>query len=323
MLNELVRILREGRRFVITTHKHPDGDGLGAMFALGRSLRIAGKEAVLLSEEPLTPPFDRMRGAETVLQNYTPNGEPVTLILLDCADFDRPGKVVESFKGDAEVVNIDHHFTNTFFGRYNWVEPECSSTGELIYRLLQHAGFPIDREIAENLFIAIQSDTGSFRYENATAAAFSTAAALVGTYGVRPSRCARLILDEYPCARLYLLRSALGTLETHLKGKIAMVTVSLDMYREAHASTSDSDTFVDYPRFLSGVEIGVLVRQTAEDAYKFSLRSNDFADVAALAKQFGGGGHKRAAGFDAQGRLADIKLLFLGAAAEMLEAHAA
>lgn len=323
MLNELARILREERRFVITTHKHPDGDGLGSMLALGRSLQLAGKETVLVTEEPIISPFDRLSGAERAVQRYSADGGSETLVLLDCADLDRPGKVVDDLKGDIQVVNIDHHASNTFFGRCNWVEPDCSSTGELIYRLLQYAGLPIDHSVAENLFIAIQSDTGSFRYENASAAAFSTAAALVGSYGVQPSRCARLILDEYSQARLHLLRATLGTLETHLEGKLAMLTVSLDMCHEADASTSDSDTFVDYPRYLSGVEIGVLVRQTAEEAYKFSLRSNEFVDVALLAKRFGGGGHKRAAGFDAEGLLPDLKGIFLGAAAEVLEIHAA
>ena len=316
-LADIVEILIEGNAFVLTTHKDPDGDGIGSMLALGLCLEKAGKRVCLLLEEEVPAPFDLLRGAERIRETLDRNVGWSGVVMLDCADEKRLGKLCKVLHTVRPWINIDHHETNRGFADINLVEPKCSSTGELVYAIIKECGFPIDLEVGENLFAAIQTDTGSFRYDNTTSSAMRIAAELIDL-GVNPWEVTQKVMDGHNLSRLELLRLALGSIELHHEGKIGFIVLTKDMFDQAGAGKLDSERFVDFVRFIRGVEIAVLIRQTGEGKYKFSIRSNNLVNAAKLASLFGGGGHERAAGFDCEGDLKTLKESFTREAARFL-----
>jgi len=278
-LGKIAAVLAEGKRFLLMTHKDPDGDGLGSMLALGKSLSDAGKDVSLLAQDPIQPPLNLLKGADEIVSILDVDGDFDAAVALDCAEKSRLGE-------------FENHL-----GNY---------------------GLPMGADVAENIFAAIQTDTGSFRYSNTTAEALRIAATLMER-GANPWEISKKVMDSYSLPRLRLLEMALSTIESHHEGSIAIMILSQEMFQKAGAQQSDSERFVDYPRFIFGVELGVLMRETGENDCKFSLRSNSWLNVASLASRFGGGGHIRAAGFSSRGSLKDVKNDFLKEAHRFLD----
>ena len=314
---KIASVLNEGSFFLLTTHIDPDADGIGSMLALGKALLDSAKDVVLLTQEPVLAPFSLLKDADMIVQEFDSQKKFDAVLALDCAGMSRLGKHRACLEGRKPLINIDHHETNDFFGDLNLVDSSSSSTGEMVFELIRVAGLPIGYHVAENIFIAIQNDTGAFRYENTTSASLRISAEMM-EYGVKPWEVSRRIMDGYSLSRLRLLEMALGTIEFHHQGKIAMMTISLDIFEKAQAHREDCEGFIDYPRFTWGVELAVLIRQTDENNYKFSLRSNKTVNVAVLASCFGGGGHARAAGFDCHGSIGTLKKDFLTEAVRFL-----
>ncbi len=317
-VGRIAAVLAEEKRFLLMTHKDPDVDGIGSMLALGKSLCDAGKEVALLTEAPILPPLNLLKGTDRIVNSLDHDGDFDVAVTLDCAEKGRLGDAEGHLKRYRHVINIDHHETNDFFGTLNLVAPESSSTGELVFRLIEAAALPMGPDVAENIFAAIQGDTGSFRYSNTTPEALRMAADLMER-GASPWDISRKVMDSYSLPRLKLLEMALSTIEFHHEGQIAMMTLFQDMFQKAGAQPVDSERFVDYPRFVFGVELGVLIRETGENDCKFSLRSNSRLNAARLASRFGGGGHVRAAGFEHRGPVQPIKNDFLREAGRFLD----
>ena len=316
-LERIANVLNEGSFFLLTTHTDPDADGIASMLALGKALLDSGKDVILLTQEPVLTPFSFLKDADMIIQKFDSQKHYDAVVALDCAGELRLGRHRTFLKGHKPLINIDHHETNDFFGDLNFVDSKSSSTGELVYQLIKTAGLPFGFNVAENIFIAIQNDTGAFRYENTTSKSLRISAEMM-EYGVKPWEVSRRIMDGYSLPRLKLLEMALGTIEFHHEGKIAIIVISLDMFEKSQAHREDCEGFVDYARFTSGVELGVLIRQTGEKKYKFSLRSNTKVNVALLAACFGGGGHARAAGFERNGSIGTLRKEFLMEAARFL-----
>ena len=306
VVNSIANVLSKGRSFLLMTHKDPDTDAIGSLLAIGKALLDAKKEVVLLTEKPVPAVYRLLRGADKIVQGFDSRKNFDAVVVLDCADIERIGCFPGCLEGHRPLINVDHHETNSLFGDLNLVDPHGSSTGELVFNIIKAADFRISYEIAENIFAAIQADTGSFRYNNTSSTCLAVAAELL-EYGVKPWEISRKMMDEYSLSRLRLLEMALGSIEFHHQGKVGMMTISLDMFKKAGASESDSERFVDYPRSVSGVEIAALIRERDKDDYKFSLRSNGRANVAELAFRFGGGGHAMAAGFEGHGSISVLK----------------
>jgi len=321
-LAKIAEILIKGDAFILTTHRDPDGDGIGSMLALGESLRQSGKRVKLVLEEPVPQPFDLLTGADEIAQTIGSDASELSaVILLDCADEQRVGIMAKKLANMRPWISIDHHETNTGFGDINLVEPKSSSTGELVYRVIRKAGLSINLAVAENIFAAIQTDTGSFRYDNTTSASMRIAAHMIDL-GVDPWKVTQRVMDGHDLSRLRLLRLALDTVQLHHEGRIATIVLTKEMFDQARANKVDSERFVDFVRFIRGVEIAALIRQTGDGTYKFSLRSNNRVNVAKLALKFGGGGHERAAGFDCKGSLDELKESFIKEAGRLLNGRA-
>jgi phosphoesterase RecJ-like protein len=315
-LGVIIDLLQKANRFIVVTHKDPDADGIGSVLALGKTLSDSGKTTVCMTDGPLQGSLGLLRGAGEIRFNSDGGSTYDATLALDCSSLDR----IACCEGRIHrpLVNIDHHDTNDLFGDLNFVDKESSSTGELVFRLIKRAGFPICYDTADNIFAAIQSDTGSFKYTNTTPASLQAAMELIAM-GVKPWDVAMRVMDGCQQSRLELLRMGLGSIRFYHQGRIGVMVLTSKMFQEAGADFRESERFVDYPRSVRGVEIAVLVRQTGEDAFKFSLRSNSTDGVAELASLFGGGGHARAAAFELKGSLDIILGNFLKEAERFLD----
>jgi phosphoesterase RecJ-like protein len=320
ILDNIADILKNGERFFLASHKDPDGDAIGSILALGEALELSGKKVVLFNEGPIPDSLTSLKGIERIINNFNPKSGFDAFFVLDCGNLERVGRTSLHLSRIKPLINIDHHENNSQFGDLNLVDANKSSVGEIIYQLIKLADLPMNLNIAENIFVAIQTDTGSFRFDNTTREAFFIAGEMLG-WGVNPWKISRKVMDGYTLKKLRLLESTLKTLEFHNAGKVGLITITKQMLLKAKADNFDSERFVDYPRFISGVEIAVLIREIRKDYYKFSLRSNDWINVADLASHFGGGGHQRAAAFTREGSLELVKQEFLNKTHEFVIGH--
>jgi phosphoesterase RecJ-like protein len=288
------------------------------MLALGRALEAAHKNVEMMVEEVIRGPLAALNGAEKLATSLE-DGHRDAVFALDCSDFSRMSPQLKI--AGSPLINIDHHRSNDFFGDLDYVDPEASSTAELVWRLIRTVGLPVDKEVAGSLFTGVQSDTGSFVFRNTTSKCLHLAAEMV-QLGAEPWESWRLLHASYGVERLQLLRYALETLEMHESGRIVVITVTGRMLEESGAAQHDCEQIIEFPRNVVGVEIAAMIRQVGPRLFRFSLRSNGGADVAEVAGRFGGGGHKGAAGFEMEGEPEFLKHKFIQAAAESLERNA-
>jgi len=315
---EITECLQRGQGFVLATHSDPDADGLCSMIGLGRALEAGRKNVDMIAGEVIRGPLAALNETEKVVTR--PGRGPRDAVLaLDCSSFSRMSPPLKM--AGCPLVNIDHHRSNDFFGDLNYVDPDASSTAELVWRLIRATGLPVDGEIAGCLFAGVQSDTGSFSFHNTTSECLKFAAEMVHL-GAKPWESWRRLHASYGVERLHLLRCALETLEFHESGKIALVAVTREMLERSGAAPHDCEQIVELPRNVLGVEIAAMIRQVGVHVFRFSLRANGQADVAEVAARFGGGGHKGAAGFELEGEPEVLKRTFIQAAAESLARNA-
>jgi phosphoesterase RecJ-like protein len=304
--------LKKGRKYLVVSHISPEGDAVGSLLGMTLALRSLGFEATAYLEDPVPDLFKFLPGAGTVVHSLDGEGPFDATFAVDCGQKERLGKGFVALKNPGRIINIDHHATNDAFGDVNVIVPGASAAGELVYDFCVAAGVKIDRDIAVNLYVAIHTDTGSFKYSSSTPEAFEKAGALV-RLGADPWEISRRVYENYPARKYKLLGMVLNTLEVMdvaLNGdnaSVAMVNVTREMFRKAGAEKDLADGFVNYARAIEGVAVGVLLREAGDREYKVSLRAKGDVDVAEVAQAFGGGGHKNAAGFMMKGSLEDVK----------------
>ena len=318
VLNDIANLLKNGKKFLVASHKDPDGDAIGSALALGETLMLDGKEVITFNAGPIPDSLSHLNGIERVVDTIDQESEFDALLVLDCGNIERVGEMHSVLSTIRPLINIDHHRNNSQFGDLNFVDDQSSSVGEIIYKLMKLADFPINKSIAENIFVSLQSDTGSFRYENTTSDALHIAGDMMN-WGVRPWKISRNIMDMYSLKKLKLLEMTLRTIELHHSGMLGLLTITKETQLKANARDFDSEGFVDYPRLIAGVEIGTLIKEAGKNFFKISLRSNDWVNVSDLARYFGGGGHPRAAAFTMEGKLEYIKREFINVAKSFLE----
>ncbi len=301
---QILEIVDRATHVVLVTHVHPDGDALGSLLGLADILEGHGKKVFRYLEEPVSHLYDFLPDcdlAETdlaALERFAEEadeGKAIT-ISLDCGDCDRLGQAKRDLLAISPFVVIDHHYGHRSFGDYLWLDSERSSTGEMIYELAQIMGAEVSQKAAFSLYVAISTDTGSFRYDNTSPRTLRIAADLVES-GVRPAEVADKVYDNYTIERLRLMEMVLATLQVSAAGQIGLIHVSTEMFARSGATSDDIDGFVNYPRAIRSVRVAVFLKENKEGAISVSLRAKGDCDVAAVAADFGGGGHRNAAGF--------------------------
>jgi phosphoesterase RecJ-like protein len=304
--------LRDGERFCLVTHEHPDGDALGSLVAMHRILTALGKDSVMLmaaDEFPLPYEyrFFDLQGLSTIPPTDLMQR---TIIFLDCGNIDRtPLAVVKG--DDAHILNVDHHHDNTRFGTVNLVDPDSSCTAEIVWDLMRALGVEPDQELAEALYVGLVTDTGKFMYENTGPRAHVMAAELIEA-GVDTHAIYRRLYEDMPYAKLELLALALARVTRHDDGALTVARVTRADFDAAGAEDSYTEGIIDHLRSVEHTKVAALAREISIDGdvihSKVSLRSTDGeVDVSAIARAGGGGGHRQAAGFSTA--LADEELV--------------
>ena len=295
--DEAAAFLRERDDFLVVSHVQPDGDAISSTVAVGWLLHRLGKSFVMYNEGPVPQRLGFLWNSAAIATaaGGCPQRRHRNVIAVDCADFARCGSARERFAEGAELLNIDHHPTNDAFGRTNLIVPDAASTTEILFRLIERMGLPLDRDVATALYTGLMTDTGGFRYANTGPAVMRMAARLLEAGADGPT-LAETLLERMTASQMKMLQRALPRLAFSEDGRIGWLWVNADDLRETGASNEHLEGLVNYPRNVEGVEVGLLFKQLAPDSVKISLRSAGGADVAAIAKQFGGGGHVRAAG---------------------------
>lgn len=281
--------LLEHRKLALCTHVSPDGDTLGSTLGLARYLSQQGKEIALFCDDVINKTFDFLPGIE--LFRAPDAGEAICcdlLVVIDASSFDRIGAVGQAVRAK-EVLNIDHHISNTGFADFLYLDSKAAATGEIMCDLFEQMGWGMDKDMASCFYTAILTDCGFFRNANTTPKTMRRAAGLLEC-GAEPSTISDC-LEMHSHGMLILLGKVLQTLDFACGGKIAYMTVANSLYRK----DIDMDTFISYPRYTEGVEVALLFKETEPGTVRVSMRSRA-VDVAKIALAFGGGGHARAAG---------------------------
>jgi bifunctional oligoribonuclease and PAP phosphatase NrnA len=294
-LNEVVELVRRGKRFMVAAHARPDGDALGSMLATAHGLRALGKEVVIFCQDRAPARLGFLPGASELVTK-SPPGPFDGVLVHDCGDARLLGPNFPSKEVTGPVIVLDHHASVRDFGDLVVRDPSASAVGVIVGRLLAALGVSLTREIAECLWCSLVSDTGWFRYPATDVETLELATACVRA-GASPWQFALRAEEEAPVARIKLLGLVLSTLSLHGEPprRVAILRLDENMLSAAGAKPEYADQFVNYARALEGVEIGVLLTHARQNV-RVSLRSKGGFDVGALASKFDGGGHRGAAG---------------------------
>jgi bifunctional oligoribonuclease and PAP phosphatase NrnA len=299
-LEETVEAIRAGDRFLLTAHEGPDGDALGSLLAMHAILEQLGKDSVmfLASKEFPLPVEYRFLPLEEVFHEAPADVADRTVVFLDCGNIDRmPVDWLQEHRGP--VLNVDHHHDNTRFGDINLVDVDASSTAEIVYALARALGARVTPEIASALYVGLVTDTGRFMYENTNVGAHRMAAELIEA-GVDVQDIYQRLYERVPVEKLKLIARALEKVERHADCGLAITYIAAEDYAATGATEVLTEGVIDYVRAIEGTDVAAVVRDKTDDvraARKVSLRSTGGLDVSAIAREHGGGGHPRAAGF--------------------------
>ncbi|MEO7795912.1 MAG: bifunctional oligoribonuclease/PAP phosphatase NrnA [Thermoanaerobaculia bacterium] len=316
----LTAYIARQKRFLIVSHANPDGDAIGSGLGLARLLRRSGRQAQIWNLHPTPATYRALPDSAGIHSGETPpHGFPTDfdcVVVLECPTLDRTG--LDETLSALPLVNIDHHLGNSGYGVENWVDTGAAAVAIMVAALARDLGIAIDPESADCLLLGLVSDTGGFRFSNATPEAFEAAAALIRE-GARPEQVSQWLNESQPEGAVRLLGEMLATLELHAGGRIATVHLTCAMFARAGAAAGDSEGLVDCPRSIAGVEAVVLLRETGPGHWKVSMRSRGAVDVQSVAQRRGGGGHRNAAGCKVEGDLDALELALVTELTQALE----
>ncbi|MDQ5846383.1 MAG: bifunctional oligoribonuclease/PAP phosphatase NrnA [Acidobacteriota bacterium] len=297
MLSQVVELIEAKRKFAITSHVRPDGDSLGSSLGLYWLLRALDKDVEVIMRDAVPHAYQKLPGSNDVRVTPVADLPYHAVFIIECSDITRPGllDLDKQF-----VVNIDHHATTGLFGSINWIDSTASACGEMIYNLAKALGVRVTKEMAECVYTALITDTGSFHFSNTTERTFKVASELLRT-GVKPAKTAEAVFASYPWSRIQLMGAVLSTARRDSTGRVALLRHSLEMQHTAEASDEDADGFVNYPLTVGEVEAVAMLKECELGVYRTSLRSKGDVNVAKVAEKFGGGGHRNAAGCTLRG----------------------
>lgn len=290
---KIIRALETKKRIVIFPHIIPDGDTIGSAAALNRALKQRGKDVYVLVEE-MIPEYLQFLSQSFCLE-LPVDFNPDLCISLDCSDEGRIGKRLETYLKCELTINIDHHYTNTFFADINYIDDKASATGEIIFNFLRALETEIDKPIAEAVYTAISTDTGSFKYTNTTHNTHYVAAELLDK-GVDLNHISVELYQNIRLEKIRLEAKVLDQLVIFCDGKAAITHVSQEVLAETGAKMDETEGIIETLRNIQGVEIAVLLKEMDNNEIKVGFRAKKFADVSQIAMTFGGGGHVKAAG---------------------------
>jgi len=304
---KIVDAIRSRQRFVLSSHSRPDGDSIGSQLAMAYALVALGKDAVAVNADPAPGPLMQFPGVPDIKIAPRVDGAFDAALIMECGDLGRTG--VDGLD-QYFVINIDHHPGNTGYGRINWFDPSAAACGEMVFDLVRALGVPLTPEIATHVYLAILTDTGSFHYSSISPRTFDICRECVQA-GVDPVRVARNVYDSNNMGRLKLFGAVLSAMQIDATGRIAIVYVDHEMARAAGGTYEDTEGLINLPLTVKEIQAVVFFKQIEGDEYRVSMRSKGDIDIGAVAKEFGGGGHKNAAGCTVRGAIDSLQKLFV------------
>jgi phosphoesterase RecJ-like protein len=302
-IEQIVDAVRTRRRFVLSSHARPDGDSIGSQLAMAYTLRAMAKEALVVNADPAPPPLMAFPGVRDIRIERSIEGDFDAAIIMECGDLRRTGvSGLDRFF----VVNIDHHPGNTSYGQINWFDATAAACAEMVYDLVRALGVPFTTEIATHIYLAILTDTGSFHYSSISTRTFDICRECL-VAGVDPVMVARNVYDSNNMGRLKLFGAVLGAMQIDQSGRIAIVYLDHEMARTAGGTYEDTEGLVNLPLTVKEIEAVIFFKQEKGDEYRISLRSKGDIDIGSIAKEYGGGGHKNAAGLTVSGPIEELQ----------------
>ena len=292
---------------MLSSHARPDGDAIGSQLAMAYALRALGKDVRLVNSDPAPPPLMAFPGVSEIAIAPDAGGDFDAAIIMECGDLARTG-VTGLDRGF--VINIDHHPGNTSYGQINWFDPTAAACGEMVFDLVRALGVPLTADIATHVYLAILTDTGSFHFSSISPRTFEICRQALEA-GVDPVWVSRTVFDSGTMAGLKLHAAVLNAMEIDATGRIAVLYLDQEMTRAAGGSYDDTDGLINEPLTVKEIQAVIFFKHVEGDEYRVSMRSKGAVDIGAVAKTFGGGGHKNAAGCTAAGSIDALKKLFV------------
>lgn len=296
MLEAVKARILENASFLVVPHEDPDGDTLGSATGLSQALKSLGKSVQIFLPKPPSPMYLWMADlyqefAVDALEKIKPHQ---VIIVVDCGSTQLIKASAPLLK-EGSVINIDHHGDNGRYGQINWVDGSYASTTMMIYDLIRSLQVPLTSPIVVPLYAGLVTDTGNFAFSNTNSRVFEMAAQCA-SFGVTPYEIYSRLFESRPINSLKLLGLALSRIETNPQKNIGWISVGKEMLKEAGALPSETDGIINYLRTIDSLQVALVFRENENGKIKVSLRSKSGIDVNRIAKEFGGGGHPKAAG---------------------------
>lgn len=285
------------KKIIISSHLRPDGDSICTSLALALMAESLGKEALIINQDPTPFPFTLVPDVERIRLGQIYPETCDIVILLECASVERSGQ--ENLEG-YYLINVDHHYSNFQYAAINWVDPQASAVGEMVFYLSRLLGIKLTPAIANHLYCAIVSDTGGFQFSNTKAQTFAVCHELVKA-GADPTRISELLFNNYSPEKVKLLGLVLSTLRMNAQGNMAIITMFRSFLERLGLQEIDTEDITTLARSVRGVELVLFFKEIDQQTYRVSLRSRGQINAARIAEYFGGGGHVHAAGFTVYG----------------------
>jgi len=305
--------MSKARRVLISSHLDPDGDSLGSQLAMATLAQGWKKKVAIANQGEIPSKYQFLDSEKRIILHRNKRVlkfMPDLVIILESPYLERIGWVKEVIPEKCTIINIDHHPDNVSYGTINYLDPTAAAVGEMVYAIMLRAGFPVSPMVASWLYAAILTDTGRFRYTSTTSKSMRICAQLIDL-GADARYLTDKIYFNFSEQNLRLLGHVLSGLELHQGGKISCLTVDQKSVKQFQISPGDTEGLVDYSLFINGAEVGALFKEIGSHRTKVSLRSQNHLDIGQLARQYGGGGHKNAAGFALNQPLTQAKRMVL------------
>jgi bifunctional oligoribonuclease and PAP phosphatase NrnA len=289
----LLETVHTSQRFVVCGHARPDGDAIGSVMAMTLALRILGKDVRAVSADPPPSAFAPLPGMERLEELAEVDADGAVVVIMESGSLDRTGV---TWHRPGAVLNIDHHLGNTAFGSVNWIDESAAACGEMVADLIDALHVPWTPDIAAHLYVALLTDTGSFRHSHITRRSFELARRCVEA-GADPVALAQQVYDSYSMGRLRLVGELLHTMQSEADDRIAVLTLTPEVHARTGSTADESDGLINLPFMAQPIRVVLLLRQDLDGRARISLRSKGAVDIRAVAQEFGGGGHLNASGF--------------------------
>lgn len=300
---ELAHEIHTRQRFVIASHVRPDGDATGSQLAMAFALRSLGKEVRVVSRDAPQVAMRDFPGVADIEVTAHVDDPGDAVIVMECGELVRTGV---SGLDRGFVINIDHHLGNTAYGALNWLDLSAAACGEMVFSLVEELGVQLTPEIATHVYITVLTDTGSFHYSNVTSRTFDICRRCQDA-GAEPTAIARSLFNNGTLGRLRLFGAVLGSMEIDATGRLATLYVDHALAHTCQGTYEDIEGLINEPLTVKDIQAVLMFKEHAPLDWRISMRSKPAIDINAVARQFGGGGHKNASGFSAAGTLQELK----------------